>query len=185
MKNKENYTIDSELSDWIRKKSSGLGIPASVLVNGLIREGYSKDQDFAAQLEKLNREELENKRKQDEILNKIQVQLEEGDKKEREEADKIQKKQEAKEEKAEKKLKILIHQLKKAGYFKELCACKSLNEVFKLEKKLQEDNFCMDNCKLPGVGLTLLKEILDYDNIHLKWGPMEKEEASDKLEEKS
>ena len=155
MRIKESWTIDEDLSKWVRRQD----VKSSEFVNRVLREAMTIESNLYSKFDKIERKinSLEEEKK--ELIKEIKTIAEEGDKKAREAAQKKLEEEKRKEEKRNKKIQEVTSQLIGAGYLSELLECKTDEDLLKFEKKLQQNNFCMNGSILPGVGIVLLKEI--------------------------
>lgn len=138
VKIKENFTIDSEISDWIRENSAN----KSEFVNNLLQEVYKENANFYTKIEKNMRkiDFLYKEIKSD--LSKIDEIRREGNRKERQKAKKFLQEMKVKQQKEEQEIHEIYKKIKKSRFFEQLKKCENIKDFDELAVKMKkEDEF--------------------------------------------
>lgn len=137
---KDSFTIEEDLSNWLRNESSLLGISTSEFVNRIVNDYKERTSDDYSELFKIDSQISNLEKSRQEKMKKIELLAIEGNKKEREEAEVILQKQKEKEKRQYERLKFCYERIKKLDLLEELDKCNEHHDFLDLARKIMRIN---------------------------------------------
>jgi len=170
---RETYTIDEELSRWIRMQDAP---SASWFVNKILVEYKEKHSSFNDKLDNLKNLKEKEEAEEKKIIEELSSVIENSDKKAREVAERHLEELKKKEQEKSQEIEKLANILKKSKLFEELMNCNNVQELWQFNKKLMEKDIKINKeTSIAGFGIKALREITESYGKHI---PLEIESNS-------
>lgn len=173
-----SFTIEEKYCNWLKDFDN-----ASKIVNDMLAKEYENKANPIRDLEELLKHKLDIKEKEGSIINKIEVILEEGNKKEKEEANRILKIAEEIRERDKNKIKELTDTLVKIGVFDDLMGCKDMIDINKVTNNLKDNKIENPHSPTGIFGMMELKRVVEAHKGTIKTDAKKFAEHLAKLEQ--
>jgi len=172
---KENYTIDEDLSQWVRNFPKEFK-SASDFVCSILREKMKSSSDPFRKVDNLDSKKIELEEQKEILLEEIKEISIQGNKQQREKAEKFLEEQKKRKVEEAKEMKEVIALLEEYNFISELRSCGDFEDFSNLRKKMMKQNpelFDKKNKIIFDIStLMRIKRFIDSALI-----PLEKQEA--------